>query len=872
MNFIAPDSLRNDKGGGEVRTAPLRNRRDDQSDMDTRSGPSGTHSCSNTTRMASQRQNGSPNMRLNPTLVGIPLDELPKARRRKWSKEDNKDIYRAYFAATNCEKDKAGYRKRMLIEWKKIRISSDLNEQQVANQLYAIRTKKLLTESEIEEVKKEIQNKQDIQALPQNTPQLQTEMITENRMDDNIKNVTETTNVSKTQPEETDHIIDDFERYLTIYKNTSIEVRPKLKRLKPGYKMFTLLNKINTHISNKTITELNTLEDIHVTIYCAALAIVEETCKNFKKNCQVRGEKKKEPKWKQRIENKIKDIRSTITKIIDWQKHKSNKKNTKHVESQLKARNISINNRESNQELIIYIETLKQKIAMYGKRLRRYNTSNKRKDDNRRFKQSEKLFYNNLSNTNIRIQSPPTENDLTFYWENMWKNKGNHNTEAEWLKSEKYTNEHIEQMEDYKITLDELKQAVKNTMNWKSPGPDHIHNFWWKYLTSVHPHITTAFNKLLNDPNSVPPFLAKGITYLIPKSKETQLPKNYRPITCLNTIYKLFTSIIATKIYTHVETYSIVTDQQKGCRKGTPGCKEQLWVDAVITQHAKHTNRNITVAWIDYQKAFDSVPHSWLIAILNLYKINKNIIKILQSCMEHWETTLQLHTENTTLITKKIKIESGIYQGDSLSPLWFILSLNPLSKALNKMKTGYKIKANTTENTFNHLFYVDDLKLYAQSESDINRLIKTTEEFSSDIKMNFGIDKCAKLVTKKGKIISEQVHDDLNFTYLTEENSYKYLGYNQQLIRNEKQIKVRLINTFMKRVETLLRTELTGKNKIKGINTWAIPILIYSFGVINWNNTELEDINRKIRVIMTKYRFHHPKSATERIYLPRKEG
>jgi hypothetical protein len=69
----------------------------------------------------------------------------------------------------------------------------------------------------------------------------------------------------------------------------------------------------------------------------------------------------------------------------------------------------------------------------------------------------------------------------------------------------------------------------------------------------------------------------------------------------------------------------------------------------------------------------------------------------------------------------------------------------------------------------------------------------------------------------------------------------------------------------------LLKTQLNGKYIIKAINTYAIPLLVYSFGVIKWVQTDLANIQTKINTLLTKHYTHHPKSATERLTLPRKE-
>jgi hypothetical protein len=73
-------------------------------------------------------------------------------------------------------------------------------------------------------------------------------------------------------------------------------------------------------------------------------------------------------------------------------------------------------------------------------------------------------------------------------------------------------------------------------------------------------------------------------------------------------------------------------------------------------------------------------------------------------------------------------------------------------------------------------------------------------------------------------------------------------------------------------VDALLKTQLNGKNIIKAINTYAVPLLIYSYGVIKWAQMDLANIQAKINTLLTKHHVHHPKSATERLPLPRKEG
>ena len=97
-----------------------------------------------------------------------------------------------------------------------------------------------------------------------------------------------------------------------------------------------------------------------------------------------------------------------------------------------------------------------------------------------------------------------------------------------------------------------------------------------------------------------------------------------------------------------------------------------------------------------------------------------------------------------------ININCGIFQGDSISPLLFCLALNPLSEVINSTKFGYTTKSGEL---IQHLLYMDDLKLYTKNERDLNSLMSTVYLFSSDIGMTINVDKSAKLIVSRGKLL-----------------------------------------------------------------------------------------------------------------------
>ena len=85
---------------------------------------------------------------------------------------------------------------------------------------------------------------------------------------------------------------------------------------------------------------------------------------------------------------------------------------------------------------------------------------------------------------------------------------------------------------------------------------------------------------------------------------------NYRPITCLPLIKKFLTSVIADEIYAHLSQEKLLQEEQKGCRKGSRGTNDLIYIDSSVINEVKSRNKNLAVASIDCKKTYDLVPHS----------------------------------------------------------------------------------------------------------------------------------------------------------------------------------------------------------------------------------------------------------------------
>ena len=120
--------------------------------------------------------------------------------------------------------------------------------------------------------------------------------------------------------------------------------------------------------------------------------------------------------------------------------------------------------------------------------------------------------------------------------------------------------------------------------------------------------------------------------------------------------------------------------------------------------------------------------------------------------------------------------------------------------------------------------------------------VQTVFTFSEDIGMEFGLKKCGVVILKKGKLIKfdgiHLPHQDIMKE--VDENGYTDLGILELDEIKELEMKNKITVEYKRRLRLILKSKLNGKNKIQAINTWAVAMLRYGAGIINWKVDELK--------------------------------
>ena len=136
-----------------------------------------------------------------------------------------------------------------------------------------------------------------------------------------------------------------------------------------------------------------------------------------------------------------------------------------------------------------------------------------------------------------------------------------------------------------------------------------------------------------------------------------------------------------------------------------------------------------------------------------------------------------------------------------------------------------------------------------KNDYELEGLLRTVKTFSDDIGMTFGLDKCAKatFIKEKLKYTNSIVLDiDTKFKELDQGETYKYLGAEEDDGIQHGKMEEKIRKACYRRVRAVLESELNAKNKLEAITTLAVPVVSYSFNLVNWNLKEINRIDRKI--------------------------
>ena len=160
------------------------------------------------------------------------------------------------------------------------------------------------------------------------------------------------------------------------------------------------------------------------------------------------------------------------------------------------------------------------------------------------------------------------------------------------------------------VSFAEVQAAARGTCNWSACGRDTVYNFWLKYLPSSHLHLERLYLAVLRDPEQLPECTLQLRTLLIPKVAQLKMGE-YRLITIMSSVLNLLSKIVLGKVKPALVESRVISENKGAFGDNIIGAKEPVLLDEMIQGQYKG---KLASAWLEVKKAFDSVPHAYVLA------------------------------------------------------------------------------------------------------------------------------------------------------------------------------------------------------------------------------------------------------------------
>ena len=443
--------------------------------------------------------------------------------KHRWTRLENDELLYCYYTV---DPSKRGFRVRLFDLWHKRNPGhEEYTEQRLAGQVSSLLRRKVFSELELEEIKFRATSADSINSARSSEPVNCSVSCSPSELS------TETTNLesnAELPPIENDLITlrEEILCKLTKLLNTPKLCLPSLQTV-PYNKFKKKLCDIN-----KVLCTIPTwsLSELHHLMYCAALTIVE--------HCGVAIQPSQAtppsgpPAWKSRLLSNIKQLQGDLSRFCSFKKGHLHRRST--ISKLFKRYNI-----HCDSDIDEACEYVNQRIRAYTCRLKRYESKQLSFRQNQMFKHRKHAFFDMLNSPPQSVNSVPSVDDVLRFWKGLWERPCQYDVSI--LSHVSGDLGAVEPMESPVITEELFMYSVARIKNWKAPGPDGLHGFWIKKFTSLHCRLCGYLNDLLAGKSHIDPWLLQGRTTLIMKNpKRGAVPSNYRPITCLPTLWKFF--------------------------------------------------------------------------------------------------------------------------------------------------------------------------------------------------------------------------------------------------------------------------------------------------------------------------------------------
>ncbi len=317
------------------------------------------------------------------------------------------------------------------------------------------------------------------------------------------------------------------------------------------------------------------------------------------------------------------------------------------------------------------------------------------------------------------------------------------------------------------ITLAEIAEAVKKLKRNKAAGLDGIKaEFIIDAYDTLAPHLLRIFNQFLD--NNFPAELSVGVIHPIFKAGDHDDPGNYRGITVGPVLAKLFAMILDQRLATWTEKNKLRAKGQAGFRKDFRTTDNLFVLKTLLDQRKARRAAKMYCCFVDFKKAFDTVPRALLWQVLRELGVEGRIMHCLQSMYAADRACVKAPGSG---VTSTFTCHMGVKQGCPLSPNLFGIYIDGLEERLAAVQCDAPTLAGKA---IALLLYADDLALLSESPQGLQLQLDVLAQFCAARQLTVNVKK-TKVIVFEGRASACQP-----FTYqgdvVERVTSFRYLG------------------------------------------------------------------------------------------------
>ena len=429
-----------------------------------------------------------------------------------------------------------------------------------------------------------------------------------------------------------------------------------------------------------------------------------------------------------------------------------------------------------------------------------------------------KRFYELFRKRKRRVDTNLSANDFYEFFSDMMSQTQNNET----------ANMHTEPSEcvyeelDQEFSLKEIQDQIRNLKSNKSPGTDQLVNELFILCEDIlSPIILQHFNQILRG-GVFPQSWCCGLVIPVYKKGNTSDPGNYRPITLMNHMAKLFTSVLNARLMKWSTENETITDSQFGFRSGF-GTSDAVFAMHSIIQRYLNNKKMLYCCFVDYKKAFDSVDHSKLWKQLIKYGINGKLLKVIQSMYNQIKVCIKFNNEKSSFYN----CFQGLVQGEAMSPFIFALFINDLEMALLHNNCD---PIDINEVNIFLLMYADDTILMAENPEKLQEMLDALKEWTDEYGLTVNVGK-TKIVIFRPSWQRPNVQFFYNDEAVDIVDSFSYLGlllyYNGKFNTTQKHIADQAKKSVFLLLKEIHKHNFNIETLISLFDTYVGPILNY---------------------------------------------